>query len=61
MEIHHGISQNTISFFVEKIFGFKVDGCPKKSPYLDADSLPRAIVLGRGNRYASESTSGPRS
>ena len=30
MEIHHSISQNTLSFLVEKIFDIsKVDGCPK--------------------------------
>ena len=28
-EIRHSISQNTISFLVEKIFDFKVDRCPK--------------------------------
>ena len=32
MEIHqeYHISQNTLSFLVEKIFYFKVDSCPKK-------------------------------
>ena len=29
IEIHHSISQNTLSFLVEKIFDFKVDRCPK--------------------------------
>ena len=29
MEIHQSISQNTLSFLVEKIFEFKVDSCQK--------------------------------
>ena len=29
MEIHHSISQNILSFLVEKIFDFKVDSCPQ--------------------------------
>ena len=29
IEIYHSISQNTLSFLVEKIFDFKVDRCPK--------------------------------
>ena len=36
MEIHHSISQNTLSFLVEKILYFEVDGCPKnKSLFLN--------------------------
>ena len=34
MEIHHSISQNTLSFLVEKALDFKVDRTVKKSPYL---------------------------
>ena len=34
MEIHHNISQNTLSFLVEKIFDCKVDSCPKMTKFL---------------------------
>ena len=30
MKIHQNISQNTLSFLVEKILYFKVDSCKKK-------------------------------
>ena len=30
MEIHHSISQNTLSFHAEKILLFNVDSCPQK-------------------------------
>ena len=37
MEIHHSVSENTLSFLVEKIFEFKVDSCPKnKSLFLNS-------------------------
>ena len=53
MEVYLSISQNILSFVVEKIFEFKVDSCPKKnkSRSLNIRLISSAVPLMRAYHY----------